>query len=714
MINIPTSLSFFNIEGVGYPTYPNWLFYKRKLINEFYESSKEIQQFVEYPEENDYFKENPYLIIKNKEGQTNGYILKAVVQSNSQTASGWDPQIQYSLSLYYCDNLEEINDNNLTYIFNTFFIGYLTVSYYGDRGISDQSGKNKQFNFNYTIIPINANCEALLFTHNETDLKPYFCFIRYKKNSDYIFVFLRLTPGYTNGTESYASISQTYNSPDTDFSSSHNRRLEFYSTKEGRIFSQQNDNVHYNLFYWDKINQAEMSKTYYPLKVGDDFIPDVWFFNGGNALPHEINEVSLDGVDYYSFYFNILIKNNRCDDVWKEKIKNVEKQIVSDDNVEIILNEYEITDIASQGAHFVLNNASSTEDYIVRFYVNNVLYKMGTLEHKGTILASDLKIDDVSSGNIYRSYGDKPFLIKANYGDKISIRYYGKLTNNVRILYANLAFQEKNFCTDENNTVLFKSKIYKTDGETLAKEVEVKKTNTNMTYYTLTNFLDTSFGDIGFLAMSENSSIGIQVNKTDSGEGTTDCYAEKYIIPQSSMSTYKVEFSLNNDKKTYYINSNILSFGWKNSYGNFSSGIDWNRIRLGWMNTWRHLGDNGEGTARGFENCVYNLDTSNLYYASTQFSSHGYYDNITANLNTQSIIDENSYLTQGDNVNKYKQLNTMICYSLTNHLGTDEIDNTKSPEANKCWMSPEAIYNLATLIESWEDQNAINEYVEGD
>lgn len=306
MIKIPLQ---FDLTNNKYGPIPVWnnaaIDLKKGILTEFFNASPLISNFFLMPEEWGEG-ENPYLILKGTEDSLKGgYLIYA--DTYYQADAGNDPVEYYALKVYYCPNMNEIS------ISEKIYVGPLT-SFYNPNLSTKKANNHKSGDPELCIIPISTNCTSLIFTFN--DMLNSCGMINIFKNKGHCYINI-----ITNGsdTDNWRWLPNNFQwDGDTGSYSRYNliRSVDLFNTKTGRTYCKDSLGKTYPVPIFQSQYLGIMNnRKYFPLMIGDQFVPDIWFCDGGQPFHSFLREVVIDDVKYFTLWKNILIKNNELDNI---------------------------------------------------------------------------------------------------------------------------------------------------------------------------------------------------------------------------------------------------------------------------------------------------------------------------------------------------------------------------------------------------------------
>lgn len=685
---------------------------KRSILLEFLTHDKIISHFFGLRDE-DWANPDiePYLYLKGFNGK---FVLK--VNANNRELAEYK---HYATSHTMQSNDYEDITIDLCYrplgfgdSTNEEYISYLTI--YPN---NDEFKKNMHTGYNLyapaylCIIPIDAKCTVFIFTYNSTLLPTMAFIINEKDNEKYLNIFgyqcliVRGRVDTTNYEKIWLELGSDYSVP---FYSSEPKKTYkyfymFYDTKSDKITKNNTNKNEQQLidvlkpyfFAYDNLNVSQ-SRDFYPFIIGDNEIPGVYIVNGGANLSLCIRETKIDNVNYYSFFNNILVKDNDVDNLLLNNSSILPVRDFSEETLDICLFQGQIEQ-GSSGLQIILNNFNEKSSVRVRVYKNNVLCAEWTLPHMNQELPS-FTVNDI----IFNSYvGESSHIVRGKGGDIIKIM---TTINDLEVLkrisynYTQTLISENNIKAPSNLTdVILNTKLYGDSN----RNFQLKRTGTGDIYYT-TVFPFSMRADLMgkgsgtcFLLISQTSSDldNIYWEKTEGDTSTFEWVAKN--PPFQHGSPYQ--------KDCFYGKTNIFTIKYNDEtwYGRLIYAIC----------CWQQ-GSNTDykicnGAFFGFDNSgqdSYDYYMYALAAMTEKYKDSEYYKNAkytTSNQNRRKQNLNSIYLAPSEDISTFWQL---PCYSgvteIHHRIFEDNYNSGVIDPQNA--FSPEAAYNLITMIKEWE------------
>ena len=681
---------------------------KRSILLEFLTRDKIISHFFGLRDE-DWASSNiePYLYLKGFNGK---FVLK-VNSDNRETLQG-----DYSTKLFSNDYKDITIDlyyrpfgfSNTT---NEEYISYLTIYPNEDEFEKDMHTGYNLFPPAYLcVIPIDAKCTAFIFTYNSM-LLPAVCLIVNEKNNEKylsIFGYQCLTMRKDYNDKNWLELGPDYSTPFTN-DSQYNKIYEyfyiFYDTKSNNITKNKTSKTGYQLgdvlkpsfFAYDNLNVSQL-RDFYPFIVGDNIIPGVYIVNGGANLSLYLRETLIDNISYYSLFNNILIKNNDVDNLLLDNPLVAPVRDFEIEPLDVCLFQGQIGQ-GSSGLQIVLNNFNEKFPVLVKVYKNDVLYDQWTLPHVNQALP-DFTVNNI----IFNSYaGESSHIVRGDSGDTIKIM---ATINDLEILkrisynYTQTVIGENNIKAPSALTdVILNTKLYGDSNRIF----QLKRTGAGEIYYTTVFpfYMRSDLMGYGsgtcFLLLSQTSSEldNIYWQKTEGDSSTFEWVAKG--LP------FYHDYYGANSKDCIYGKTNIFTIKYKNEtwYGRLVYAIccyqqytdTFYKIYNG---AFFGLDNSGQDS---YDYYMYALSTMTEKYKDSEYYKYAKYTTLNHNRRKEDLSD--IYLIPSENTSVFWQL---PCYSgvteihhkiFENNYNTGMVDPQNA-------FSPEAAYNLITMIKEWK------------
>lgn len=703
---------------------------KRGVLLEFLTHDKIISHFFGIRDEDwSNFDVEPYLYLKGFNGK---FILKVngSDRENQTRSRGNNPTVitappedyrEITIDLYY----RPLGYSNAT---DEQYISYITIYPNDDNFERDMhTGYNLYPPAYLCVIPINAKCTAFIFTYNSM-LLPVTCFIfNEKDNEKYlsIFGYERKQTRFRDNIEwsNYWEIWLEKNSDYGTTYTSDNIQQElfeyfylFYDTKSNSMSYNKTDKQRQQLtdvlkpyfFAYDSLNSLQ-TRDYYPLVVGDCFIPDVYILNGGANTSLYLRETKIDDISYYSLFNNILIKNNDVDGLLLDNSSVQPVRDFLENPLEICIFKGEI-EAGSSGIQIILNNFNNSISVPVKVYKNNNLYDQWPLPHINQEF-SNFTVNNKAFGSYA---GESSHIVRGNPGEIVKITTV--ITDIEAIKRISYSYSQT-FLTEDNikapsalDTVILNTNLFGNSN----RPFQLKRIGAGDIYYTTvfpfslrSDLMGYSSGTC-FLLLSQTSQ---DLDNIYWEQNVSDTLTKEWT-PMNP--PFRVGY---NNKTCFYGKSNIFTISYENEtwYG-----------RLVWGTaSFQRTGDGDCTIQRG---AFFGLDETG--YDSYDFYLYGLgqtpegYKNSDFYKNSKFITGYQTYPTVGytfsdvswnrrkENLSCVRLMpaeDTSVFWQLPCYSGVTEIhykifeDNYDTGVIDpKNAFSPEAAYNLITMIHEWE------------
>lgn len=507
MISIPLRLDLALEEGSHYQEV---IELERSVLFSFFNENALIQKFFILPSQDLINKiDRPFLIVKGTENSNCGsYLVFARPQ--------YFPKY-FSLDLYFCPDLENINEAELIRLgplvgqFNSIIEQGLSYAPTGDTKLN--------------IIPIDINCTVLIFTVN--DLYPSSMIIKFHNQEKESFAFI-----LDNHLQQYFGDNQYSDNPLSldyfintktqyypTYLANFLQQIEFFDTKTGRNFYSYYSNSKGKdlqpIFSYSSIEDRP-EKKYFPLIIGNQVIPDIWTAAGGNQMSYFLRDCKVNDNEYYTLWKNVFIKNNKADNIFLLD-DTIQKRDFSEEPIDIIFNKTTIQE-NGEGVHYIIKNSSLTKDIVLKVYKNNVFLKNIHLIPRNSRL-TPIEVNDEINIEAVSAVGDNSFIIKGEPGD--SIKLYVVVDDveklkYIKIEYINNNFREINMILKNGENKLIANASCITSYCNI--KAFVKKNNNEKVYYQSAFIKDSYFHQFLLIGKTENSvkcTISLKNNDAD-------------------------------------------------------------------------------------------------------------------------------------------------------------------------------------------------------
>lgn len=670
MISIPLRLDLALEEGSHYQEV---IELERSVLFSFFNENALIQKFFILPNQDLINKiDRPFLIVKGTENSNCGsYLVFARPQ--------YFPKY-FSLDLYFCPDLENINEAEL------IRLGPLVgqFNFIIEQGLSYAPTGDTKLN----IIPIDINCTVLIFTVN--DLYPSSMIIKFHNQEKESFAFIldnHLQQCFDDNQ--YATTSSSIDSflnLKTQYYPTYIRnflqQIEFFDTRTGRNFysyySGSQDKDLQPIFSYSSIEDRP-EKKYFPLIIGNQVIPDIWIAAGGNQMSYFLRDCKVNDNEYYTLWKNVFIKNNKADNIFLLD-DTIQKRDFSEEPIDVIFNKTTIQE-NGEGVHYIIKNSSLTKDIVLKIYKNNVFLKNIHLIPRNSRL-TPIEVNDEINIEAVSTVGDNSFIIKGEPGD--SIKLYVVVDDieklkYIKIEYINNNFREVNMILKNGENKLIANASCVTSDHNI--KAFVKKNNNEKVYYQSAFIKDSYFHQFLLIGKTENS-VKCTISLKDNDIDATNVPVYYSSLPSSDgvewinvASIDKIEqiFKIKYLDEYYYCNFILFHIPSQNrSASNNNIRCIYNDVRN--KKGQVYLSGGTTGIALSSQN---NLSTYGSTYLYPQ-----------VNISVKTTMDADEQLMQ----------KLPMMWIFTN--GTYE--EMSEYQQKNCYFSPEAIISLIKNAEEWE------------